>query len=86
MMIEKAVDRCKAEIDDNRFLEVTCANGDKEAKAYFKDFNLRAMIRERRVVTEPARTPSGALRPANRDRGSICRFDRRRARALNEIA
>ena len=27
-----------AEIDDNRFLEVTYANGDKEVM-YFKDFN-----------------------------------------------
>ncbi|MFI4902196.1 MAG: glycosyltransferase family 2 protein, partial [Burkholderiales bacterium] len=29
-MIEKVVDRMYAEIDDNRFLEVTYANGDKE--------------------------------------------------------
>ncbi len=32
-----------AEIDDNRFLEVTYANGDKEVM-YFKDFNSGAMI------------------------------------------
>lgn len=37
-MIEKVVDRMYAEIDDNRFLEVTYANGDKEVM-YFKDFN-----------------------------------------------
>ena len=30
-MIEKVVDRMYAEIDDNRFLEVTYANGDKES-------------------------------------------------------
>src|SRR6185503_6370035 len=42
-MIEKVVDRMYAEIDDNRFLEVTYANGDKEI-LYFKDFNSGAMI------------------------------------------
>src|SRR5574340_483361 len=42
-MIEKVVDRMYAEIDDNRFLEVTYANGDKDVM-YFKDFNSGAMI------------------------------------------
>ena len=42
-MIERVVDRMYAEIDDNRFLEVTYANGDKEVM-YFKDFNSGAMI------------------------------------------
>jgi len=42
-MIEKVVDRMYAEIDDNRFLEVTYANGDKEVM-YFKDFNSGAMV------------------------------------------
>ena len=42
-MIEKIVDRMYSEIDDNRFLEVTYANGDKEVM-YFKDFNSGAMI------------------------------------------
>ena len=42
-MIEKVVDRMYAEIDDNRFLEVTYANGDKEVM-YFKDFNSGAML------------------------------------------
>ncbi|MGV0633564.1 proteasome ATPase [Mycolicibacillus trivialis] len=42
-MIEKVVDRMYAEIEDNRFLEVTYANGDKEVM-YFKDFNSGAMI------------------------------------------
>src|SRR4051812_11097646 len=42
-MREKVVDRMYAEIDDNRFLEVTYANGDKEVM-YFKDFNSGAMI------------------------------------------
>jgi proteasome-associated ATPase len=42
-MIEKVVERMYAEIDDNRFLEVTYANGDKEVM-YFKDFNSGAML------------------------------------------
>ncbi|MFW0794762.1 proteasome ATPase [Gordonia sp. CPCC 205515] len=42
-MIEKVVERMYAESEDNRFLEVTYANGDKEVM-YFKDFNSGAMI------------------------------------------
>jgi proteasome-associated ATPase len=42
-MIERTVDRMYAPSDDNRFLEVTYASGDKEI-LYFKDFNSGAMI------------------------------------------
>jgi proteasome-associated ATPase len=42
-MIERVVDRMYAETEENRFLEVTYANGDKEV-LYFKDFNSGAMI------------------------------------------
>ncbi|MEQ4206584.1 proteasome ATPase [Actinopolymorpha sp. B17G11] len=42
-MIQRAVERMYAELEDNRFLEVTYANGDKEV-LYFKDFNSGAMI------------------------------------------
>ncbi|MFI6865447.1 proteasome ATPase [Nocardia sp. NPDC050406] len=42
-MIEHVVERMYAESEDNRFLEVTYANGDKEV-LYFKDFNSGAMI------------------------------------------
>jgi proteasome-associated ATPase len=42
-MIKRTVDRMYAESDENRFLEVTYANGDKEL-LYFKDFNSGAMI------------------------------------------
>ena len=42
-MIQRAVERMYAEVDENRFLEVTYANGDKEV-LYFKDFNSGAMI------------------------------------------
>ncbi|MDG3011136.1 proteasome ATPase [Rhodococcus sp. D2-41] len=42
-MITRVVDRMYAESEENRFLEVTYANGDKEV-LYFKDFNSGAMI------------------------------------------
>jgi proteasome-associated ATPase len=42
-MIQHAVERMYAETEENRFLEVTYANGDKEV-LYFKDFNSGAMI------------------------------------------
>ena len=42
-MIQLTVDRMYASSDDNRFLEVTYASGDKEV-LYFKDFNSGAMI------------------------------------------
>ena len=42
-MIQAAVERMYSEIDANRFLEVTYADGDKEV-LYFKDFNSGAMI------------------------------------------
>jgi len=42
-MIQRSVERMYTESEDNRFLEVTYANGDKEV-LYFKDFNSGAMI------------------------------------------
>lgn len=42
-MIQVAVERMYSESEDNRFLEVTYANGDKEI-LYFKDFNSGAML------------------------------------------
>jgi proteasome-associated ATPase len=42
-MIETTVERMYATSDENRFLEVTYASGDKEI-LYFKDFNSGAMI------------------------------------------
>jgi proteasome-associated ATPase len=42
-MIQRTVERMYDESEDNRFLEVTYANGDKEI-LYFKDFNSGAMI------------------------------------------
>ena len=42
-MIQNTVERMYSETDENRFLEVTYANGDKEV-LYFKDFNSGAMI------------------------------------------
>ncbi|WP_152692059.1 proteasome ATPase [Nocardiopsis sp. RV163] len=42
-MIQRVVERMYTEGEENRFLEVTYANGDKEV-LYFKDFNSGAMI------------------------------------------
>ncbi|MER6505040.1 proteasome ATPase [Streptomyces sp. NPDC001455] len=42
-MIQSVVERMYMESEENRFLEVTYANGDKEV-LYFKDFNSGAMI------------------------------------------
>jgi proteasome-associated ATPase len=42
-MIQRTVERMYTELEENRFLEVTYANGDKEV-LYFKDFNSGAMI------------------------------------------
>jgi proteasome-associated ATPase len=42
-MIQHTVERMYAESEENRFLEVTYANGDKEV-LYFRDFNSGAMI------------------------------------------
>ncbi|KQS97553.1 proteasome ATPase [Cellulomonas sp. Leaf395] len=42
-MITRVVERMYTESDENRFLEVTYASGDKEV-LYFKDFNSGAMI------------------------------------------
>ncbi len=42
-MIQRVVERMYDETEENRFLEVTYANGDKEV-LYFKDFNSGAMI------------------------------------------
>jgi proteasome-associated ATPase len=42
-MIQRTVERMYTESEENRFLEVTYANGDKEV-LYFKDFNSGAML------------------------------------------
>jgi proteasome-associated ATPase len=42
-IIDEAVQRMYSDAEENRFLEVTYANGDKEI-LYFKDFNSGAMI------------------------------------------
>ena len=42
-MIDKAVEQMYNESDQNRFIEVTYANGDKEV-LYFKDFSSGAML------------------------------------------
>ncbi|MEZ5211715.1 MULTISPECIES: proteasome ATPase [unclassified Gordonia (in: high G+C Gram-positive bacteria)] len=66
-MIERVVERMYDETDDNRFLEVTYANGDKEVM-YFKDFNSGAMIQnvvdraKKFAIKEQLETGRGGLR------------------------
>ena len=66
-MIERVVERMYAESDDNRFLEVTYANGDKEIM-YFKDFNSGAMIQnvvdraKKYAIKSQLETGQGGLR------------------------
>ena len=79
-MIEKVVDRMYAEIDDNRFLEVTYANGDKEVM-YFKDFNSGAMIQN--VVDRAKKNAIKSvleIRSARSADPAPARLDRRRVR------
>jgi proteasome-associated ATPase len=42
-MVQRVVERMYSDLEENRFLEVTYANGDREV-LYFKDFNSGAMI------------------------------------------
>ncbi len=60
-MIQRAVERMYTESEENRFLEVTYANGDKEI-LYFKDFNTGAMI-ENIVVAGQEVRDQGLPRP-----------------------
>jgi proteasome-associated ATPase len=66
-MIQRTVERMYSETEDNRFLEVTYANGDKEV-LYFRDFNSGAMIEnivaraKKMAVKELIETKSRGLR------------------------
>jgi hypothetical protein len=62
-MIQRTVERMYTEAEENRFLEVTYANGDKEV-LYFKDFNSGAMIqnivdRDKKMAIKASWTASG---------------------------
>ncbi|HEU4480772.1 MAG TPA: proteasome ATPase [Actinomycetota bacterium] len=68
-MIDITVDKMYAEDPDNRFLEVTYANGDKE-ELYFKDFASGAMIENivrRAKKTAIKRTIAGEPKGINTD-------------------
>ena len=83
-MITRVVERMYTESDENRFLEVTYASGDKEV-LYFKDFNSGAMIQNvvdrakksaikdflaERAARHPRRAPAdGVRRRVPRERG-----------------
>jgi proteasome-associated ATPase len=66
-MIQRVVERIYSETEENRFFEVTCANGDKEV-LYFKDFSSGAMIEnivaraKKMVIKEFLETGQGGLR------------------------
>ncbi len=66
-MIQRTVERMYTEVEENRFLEVTYANGDKEV-LYFKDFNSGAMLQnivdraKKMAIKESLETGSGGLR------------------------
>jgi proteasome-associated ATPase len=66
-MIQRTVERMYTESEENRFLEVTYANGDKEV-LYFKDFNSGAMLQnivdraKKMAIKEKLETGAGGLR------------------------
>lgn len=66
-MIQRTVERMYTEVEENRFLEVTYANGDKEV-LYFKDFNSGAMLQnivdraKKMAIKERLETGVGGLR------------------------
>ncbi|MGY1826018.1 MULTISPECIES: proteasome ATPase [unclassified Blastococcus] len=66
-MIQRTVERMYTESEENRFLEVTYANGDKEV-LYFKDFNSGAMLQnivdraKKMAIKERLETGTGGLR------------------------
>ncbi|RBY97486.1 proteasome ATPase [Blastococcus sp. TF02-8] len=66
-MIQRTVERMYTESEENRFLEVTYANGDKEV-LYFKDFNSGAMLQnivdraKKMAIKESLETGSSGLR------------------------
>jgi proteasome-associated ATPase len=69
-MIDAAVERMYADDDENRFLEVTYQNGDKEV-LYFKDFSSGAMIEN---IVRRAKKLSIKRQIAGGDKG-ICTDD-----------
>jgi proteasome-associated ATPase len=66
-MMQRTVERMYTESEENRFLEVTYANGDKEV-LYFKDFNSGAMLQnivdraKKMAIKEQLETGTGGLR------------------------
>ena len=77
-MIEKTIERMYADSDENRFLEVTYASGDKEI-LYFKDFNSGAMIENivRRAKKDAIKRFLSNGREGHQERGPAPRDPRR---------
>src|SRR4051812_24012663 len=78
-MIQRTVERIYTEEEDNRFLEVTYANGDKEV-LYFKDFNSGAMIQnivdraKKMAIKDRLETGVGGLRVGHLNAACVDEF------------
>jgi proteasome-associated ATPase len=78
-MIQSTVERMYTETEENRFLEVTYANGDKEV-LYFKDFNSGAMLQnivdraKKMAIKDLLETGVGGLRVGHLNAACIDEF------------
>src|SRR3954465_14229058 len=78
-MIQSTVERMYTETEENRFLEVTYANGDKEV-LYFKDFNSGAMLQnivdraKKMAIKEQLETGVGGLRVGHLNAACVAEF------------
>ncbi|MCZ2860911.1 proteasome ATPase [Blastococcus sp. VKM Ac-2987] len=78
-MIQRTVERMYTESEENRFLEVTYANGDKEV-LYFKDFNSGAMLQnivdraKKMAIKEHLETGTSGLRVSHLTQACLDEF------------
>jgi proteasome-associated ATPase len=78
-MIQSTVERMYTETEENRFLEVTYANGDKEV-LYFKDFNSGAMLQnivdraKKMAIKDRLETGVGGLRVGHLNAACVDEF------------
>ena len=78
-MIQSTVERMYTETEENRFLEVTYANGDKEV-LYFKDFNSGAMLQnivdraKKMAIKDLLETGVGGLRVGHLNAACVDEF------------
>jgi proteasome-associated ATPase len=67
-LMNMTVDAMYATTDENKFIEVTYANGEKEV-LYFKDFASGALIEGHRVARQEIRREAGDCARRNRSAG-----------------